>query len=90
LGEPHDGPGLPAAPGRFISVALVCHFGLRKTSAGVEIDEVVGREIRAQDFVDDGIGMLSCDVDEGLVVLIVAYIVQKVKIYDCELGSMKA
>jgi hypothetical protein len=51
---------------------------------------VVGREIRAQDFVDDGIGMLSCDVDEGLVVLIVAYIVQKVKIYDCELGSMKA
>lgn len=30
---------------------------------GVEVHEVVRREVGAEDFVDDGVGVLGCNVD---------------------------
>ena len=47
---------------------------------GVEVYEVVAGEVWAEDLVDDGVGVLGCDGDELLVVLVVAYIVEEVEI----------
>lgn len=61
-------------------MALVCHFLLGMPGFGVEVYEVVAGEVWAEDLVDDGVGVLGCDGDELLVVLVVAYIVEEVEI----------
>jgi hypothetical protein len=63
-------------------MALVGHFGLGTTGTWVKVDQMIGGEIWSKDFMDDGIGVLCCDVYQTLVILIVAYIVKKVEICD--------
>ena len=61
-------------------MALVGHFRLWAAGAGVEINEVVGRKVRPENFVNDGVGVLGCDVNEILVVLVMANVVKEVEV----------
>jgi len=90
LREPHYRPGLTATPRRIVFPALIRHLSLWLTGPRIEVYEVVGGEIRSQDFVDDGVGVLGCDVDELLVVLDVADEVEEVEIWDvCVSGEKR-
>jgi hypothetical protein len=68
LCEPHDGPCLPSAPRGLISPTLVRHLCLRPAISWVKVHEMVTREVWSQDFVDDGIRMLSSNVNERLII----------------------
>jgi hypothetical protein len=80
LRKSHDRPCLPSTPSRLVVPSLVGHFCLRLAGPWVEIHEMVARVVGSQDFMDDGISVLCCNVYERLVALLVANIVQQVKI----------